>query len=115
MNGSDRRRYSRVPLDVTVELAAATSGVANSHSQVQNVSSGGVRVILDERHSVGTTLELRLQLPDSPRTLAVHGRVAWLDEYNIGGDAAYDAGIEFVDLDNDAKARVEQMVLNSPS
>ena len=86
----DRREYPRVPLDVEVTVLSV--------GRSRNISVGGVCIVFLERYERGTVLDLSFRLPHTDRPLRVGGRIAWVDEFSLGGEVAYDTGIEFVEI-----------------
>jgi len=99
--GIERRQFPRVTLicRVTITCGERRSKVYNSHSE--NVSAGGIRIILDENLIVRTPLELELFLPDREKSLKCKGQVVWVRE--MGPPTAtphfYDTGIEFKEME----------------
>lgn len=69
--------------DVVLELSFAThEDVVRAYSK--NIGAGGLAIRTSRALPVGSTLELRLTLPDSPQPLLAHGQVAWSREDGMG-------------------------------
>jgi c-di-GMP-binding flagellar brake protein YcgR len=100
-DGAERRKTVRVncELDVKYNLLPSKEG-ANLKSVSKDISEGGLKLIVDEKMTPGSTLELELSLPNHKSPLKVKGRVAWQRE--IPGDIkktgirCFATGIEFI-------------------
>lgn len=57
-----------------------------------------MRALTDEAMRIGRRLEIEI-MPGGQPPIRVWGRVAWCEPAPGGAGAAYEAGIEFVDLD----------------
>jgi hypothetical protein len=101
---SERRRFSRRPAGVVVEYAGAPDDSSKTGTACsRNVSQGGLGVVLPEPYAVGAMLVFRFSLPSGEQVRA-SGRVAWVDEFDIGSEKAYDTGIEFMTFDKSPPA-----------
>lgn len=103
----ERRKFVRLPASFAVECQIPdATGAETRVAYSRNVSVGGLGVVLSERHPVGTELELTFRLPTGERVHAC-GRIAWVDEFTVGRDKAFDTGIEFVDIGAGDAERLE--------
>jgi Tfp pilus assembly protein PilZ len=100
----DRRRFSR--LDVPVFYRAAR--LFGPRQPARDVSRGGIRVLTDEPFTLGTRLEIELFLPEGD-SLTIDVRVAWVRELT-GQDAHFEAGLEFLAMDEERVARLERCI-----
>jgi c-di-GMP-binding flagellar brake protein YcgR len=100
MVADDRRRFPR--LDVPVFYRPAR--VLGPRQVAQDVSRGGIRVYTDDALAIGTRLEIELFLPEGD-SLTVDVRVAWVRALS-GQDANFEAGLEFLAMD---EARTEAL------
>jgi uncharacterized protein (TIGR02266 family) len=75
-----------------------------------NISRGGV--FINTRHplNVGTTVKLIISLPDAPFPFDLVGRVTRVNEVNNPSNQVPGMGIEFLDVDDDKRARIERFV-----
>jgi len=62
---------------------------------------GGMRVYSDEALKVGTRLEVELFLPDTS-SITCLTEVVWIRDIPGGTPAAYDVGLQFLDVPPDA-------------
>ncbi|MFP2903764.1 PilZ domain-containing protein [Pyxidicoccus sp. 3LFB2] len=72
-----------VRADAVLELSFAThEDVVRAYSK--NIGAGGLAIRTSRALPVGSTLELRITLPDAPQPLLAHGQVAWSREDSMG-------------------------------
>ncbi|HLL55231.1 MAG TPA: TIGR02266 family protein [Myxococcaceae bacterium] len=75
-----------------------------------NISRGGLFINTPKPLSVGTTVKLIISLPDQPFPFDLTGRVARVHEKDNPGNVAPGMGIEFVDVDEEMKDKIERFV-----
>jgi uncharacterized protein (TIGR02266 family) len=97
----ERRRWERVPVRLWAE---STDGEATYFNQAADLSVGGIYFASAVPHPVGTVVGLKLDLPGG-EPLECRGVVA-----NAKGGDAGGMGVRFVDLGDDARARIEAAV-----
>jgi uncharacterized protein (TIGR02266 family) len=104
----EHRRCPRVPLEVQVGLDTHTNFYTGFG---ENVSSGGLFVATFALLPLGTSIELTFSLPDGAQ-LRVQSVVRWLrDPHDLElRDTPPGMGLEFVELDPEARACVEAYV-----
>jgi uncharacterized protein (TIGR02266 family) len=75
-----------------------------------NISRGGI--FINTRHplGVGTTVKLIISLPDAPFPFDLVGRVTRVNEFNNPLNNVPGMGIEFLDVDDDKRLRIERFV-----
>lgn len=106
MVADDRRRFPR--LDVPVFYRAAR--LFGPRRAARDVSRGGIRVFTDDNLAIGTRLEIELFLPDGD-SLTIDVRVAWIREL-ANEETRYEAGLEFLQMDEQRVARLEQCLVD---
>ena len=101
---ANRRRFPRIAAPVYYRPA----GPAFLHHRraTVNVSPGGMRVYADQVIPVGTVLDVELLLSNRA-TARCRVRVAWIERLPDASAAAYDVGLEFTDLAEDDRHRLE--------
>ncbi len=102
MSTDDRRRFPRLDLPLLYRPAR----LLGPRKPARDLSRGGIKVYTDDALSVGTRLEIELFLPEGD-SLALDVRVAWVREL-AGGEARYEAGLEFLAMDPDRLALLER-------
>jgi c-di-GMP-binding flagellar brake protein YcgR len=105
----ERRRFPRVeyPCKVTIGLEEKKDEF-NLHTE--NVSAGGMRVILPKQFQVNTPAAVQLTI--DKRVIRTTGRVAWAIEAKLPGrkTPGIDTGIEFTHLNPDDKEFLSNLI-----
>jgi c-di-GMP-binding flagellar brake protein YcgR len=104
---ADRRRFPRVLAQVYYRPAGPD--FLHHRRAAKNVSLGGMRVFSDEALAVGTPLEIELLLDDET-TARCWARIAWIEHLGGDSDAAYDIGLEFTDMTEADRARLDRVL-----
>lgn len=87
----EKRRFPRLSHDLTFDCRVLESGDAQVPGQTQNVSEGGVQLVLPQYFAPQTLLELTIKTKDDSRLL-MFGKVAWVKENN--GSKGFVTGLE---------------------
>lgn len=96
MEASDRRRFPR--LQAPVVFRPMGLNLLHQRRAPQNISLGGLRAPVDDRLHVGERLELEFFLEEPP-SLRCWARVAWVDALPPNAGAAFEVGLEFIDVE----------------
>ena len=103
--GVERRRSERADLVVRVDYQTVDEFFSEF---ARNINEGGIFVESDAPHDVGTTVDLQFKLPGSDEPVRVKGTVV---RVSAGSDGeAPGMGLEFGDLDADARQRIDDLV-----
>ena len=99
----ERREFPRAEVPVTVDVRVGEEILA---CFAADLSEGGVR--LSDLHDVnaGDHVALLIQIDDEGETIEVGGEVKWTSDAPAGTIC----GIEFVNLADEAKARIRKLV-----
>ncbi|MCY1021289.1 PilZ domain-containing protein [Pyxidicoccus sp. MSG2] len=90
-----------VRADAVLELSFAThADVVRAYTK--NVGAGGLAIKTSRVLPVGSTLELRIRLPDTPQPVLAQGQVAWAREDEMG--------VAFTHLPADAERRLKELL-----
>ncbi len=75
-----------------------------------NISRGGI--FINTRHplSVGTVVKLIISLPDAAFPFDLTGKVIRVQEYDNPSNQVPGMGLEFMDVDEEKRARIERFV-----
>ena len=94
----ERRRFIRVDAS-PIELRYKTVGQdeAAVFHVIKDLSQGGIRFVVNERFSPGTTLELELVLPDGTSPIQAQTAVVWCAR--VQGHGPYEVGCRFTQID----------------
>ena len=75
-----------------------------------NISRGGIFINTRNPLSVGITVRLIISLPDTAFPFDLTGRVMRVNEFDNPSNQVPGMGIEFVDVDDEKRARIERFV-----
>src|SRR5690348_2718308 len=75
-----------------------------------NISRGGIFINTRNPLAVGSTVRLIISLPDTPFPFDLTGRVTRVNEFDNPSNQVPGMGIEFVDIDEEKRARIERFV-----
>jgi type IV pilus assembly protein PilZ len=101
----DRRKSERANLVVRVVYHTVDELFSEF---ARNINEGGLFVETETPHPVGTEVSLQFNIPGSDEPLHVVGRVAHTTSGGPGEPPGI--GIEFDDLDSQARQRINQLV-----
>jgi molecular chaperone DnaK len=102
---SDRRRFTRVPLDLLIQYRFESFDAFMSE-YAADVSVGGMFVRTRDPRPIGTMIYLQFTLKDGIRLIEALGKVVRV----VSGGDEPGMGIEFVNLDEDSREMVEAIV-----
>lgn len=111
-SGIDKRKFARVFFECTVTVKKKGTPLV-FHTHTENISLGGICVILGKELFKYTPVELELFLPDDFPPVRCRGTIVWSikrAEYLKKKPSQYDTGIEFAELFDEDKARIERIV-----
>ncbi len=103
--GDDRRRETREPVVLVVDYDGADDLIGD---YTENLSTGGTFIHTERALDVGTEVQLVLSFPGLVRAIPIDGVVRWARGLHDSGEPGI--GIEFVRMDDEAHARLEQMM-----
>jgi uncharacterized protein (TIGR02266 family) len=75
-----------------------------------NISRGGIFINTRKPLAVGSLVRLIVSLPDTAFPFDLTGRVARVNDFDNPDNQVPGMGIEFVDVDEDKKSRIERFV-----
>jgi type IV pilus assembly protein PilZ len=75
-----------------------------------NISRGGIFINTRNPLAIGTTVRLIISLPDAAFPFDLTGRVIRVSEFDNPANQVPGMGIEFVDVDEDKRSRIERFV-----
>ena len=101
----ERRQSARMPVEMWVE-DLTDGGVV--HRRAGNLSRGGLYLDQTIPLPLGSRVKLRFTLPDDSQAIVVKGEIVSISSRDRLG-----MGVKFVDVDPDAKARIEVFIERS--
>ena len=111
----ERRRFVRLNAQVDIAYSKVDTQNKENLSLTKNISAGGICLICYEPVRVKDMLDLKIILPVSQEPIKVLGRVVWVKEFIVGGPERgkrYDAGIEFVEINDGDRKQIEQFIFS---
>ncbi len=100
----EKRRHERLELSFSVSyhLLSAGAGVKDDQAQIANMSRGGIRLVTWEDVQVGSTIHLKIFLPDELPPVTGTARTVWRREKGKDekGRTEYHIGLKFVELES---------------
>ena len=105
-DGSERRIFLRVPLDVRVDLYSEDTFFTGFS---ENISEGGLFVATDAPFEVGTVLDIRLTLMGG-QTLKHSVVVRWVRPPGAVGGLPAGMGVQFADLTEERRRELQSFI-----
>jgi len=108
-NGSERRTAARVPFPCKIMIS---SPVRLLVSHTENLSEGGLRVMLEEKLSPFTVVGIELYV-DKGKPIKCKGKIAWVKDIlnPIAREATlHDTGIKFIEMDEFDKVYLKRII-----
>jgi uncharacterized protein (TIGR02266 family) len=104
---AERRQYPRAQLKAEVHLGSTS----NFYTGFMNdISEGGLFVATHQLLPHGSLIDLEFSLPDEGGAICVQGLVRWVCEYNPTSDGHPGMGVQFTNLQERDRLRIERFV-----
>ena len=109
--GFESRKFPRVKTDCSIFIKQVNGGRVIS-AATENIGTGGICVILNEPLQKFSKIKMELNLTDGEMPISCDGRVAWIVPSRdfLTEKLTHDTGIEFVNLPEPARGRIERAV-----
>ncbi|OGX16022.1 MAG: hypothetical protein A2166_05245 [Omnitrophica WOR_2 bacterium RBG_13_41_10] len=110
--GLERREFIRVALAIPVSYSVAGTHQEYQQSETEDISTGGMRILLRSELSVGTLLKLKFELLREQKLIQFQGleaRIVWVKPDN-NLEYPYKAGIQFVNVDLQESIRISNCI-----
>lgn len=110
--GINRRRFPRANYACVVRIRHKGEAEA-FNTQTENIGCGGVCVILPKDVKIFSPVEVELDLNDKKPNINCDGTIVWVvrrSEINEKTPAVFDTGIEFSNLKDEDKERIEEII-----
>ena len=112
-DGIEKRQFPRVRYPCLITVRKETSPPISILTHTENISVGGVRVIIGRRIEVATEVGLEVDLKDTLSNVASRGKISWVKEIppaKKGKLPRYDTGIQFATLKQEDRQRIATIV-----
>lgn len=100
----ERRQFIRLDIALDVEYRVLESLKDLQATRTEDISEGGIRVMLPEKIKPNTYLEITINIPNEPPPVLVVGKVIWLKSDALGG--VHMTGIELVHITQEDRERL---------
>jgi len=108
-NGTEKRRFVRANFPCQIVIYIPLERTIVSHTE--NVSAGGLRVIINESLDVSSIVGLALYSNIEP--ISCRGRVVWVvdrKDSSLQSSDMYDTGIEFYQVRQEDILRINNLI-----
>jgi c-di-GMP-binding flagellar brake protein YcgR len=110
--GPERREFIRVQLFMPVKYSVADTQEEYIESQSEDISSGGMKLLLRKKFNVGTLLKLQFELLREEKIIrfdALQARIVWVMPNN-NLEYPYKVGLEFINIDINERLRISNCI-----
>ncbi|HAJ57505.1 MAG TPA: hypothetical protein DCL35_07030 [Candidatus Omnitrophica bacterium] len=107
---SERRRAKRTYSSFVEYCRVEDASSKKIQAFTENISTTGICIFINENIAINSFLLITIYLLDGSTPIETKGRVAWTrpsDFLNIQGKNHFDAGIEFVEIGEEDRARLK--------
>lgn len=104
----ERRKYQRAYLEIEAKVSSAKFD-GQADAVIQNISGGGVRILLDRDLPVVSKVNLEFALPDEEDLIRCEGEVVWClpnKKWYSREAYGYKIGIKFLSIRQEEKAKL---------
>src|SRR3989338_2911418 len=111
----ERRKFLRLNINVDIRFSLVKDTVQiERKSKSVNISAGGICIMTGEPLKAGDLLKLEIILPENPPLVQAIGKVAWVKSFSYLDENVqrYDVGVEFVEIDEHERQRVNKYVFS---
>ncbi|MBX5483996.1 MAG: TIGR02266 family protein [Myxococcaceae bacterium] len=105
--GASQRRHDRLHHELLVAYRSVDGFITD---WATNISRGGIFINTRKPHPPGSLVRLIISLPDTAFPFDLTGRVTRVNEFDNPSNQVPGMAIEFVDVDEEKKARIERFV-----
>ena len=112
-DGLNRRKFPRVIYPCLVVVHTNHDQKDSILAHTENIGNGGICVILKKEIKMFAPVEVELDLLDMAEHIRCSGKVVWVirrKESEPAKPRHYDVGIEFLNLSEKDKQRIEQVI-----
>ena len=110
--GIDRRSFPRAKYKCLIKIAHHGKEEVFS-TYTENIGAGGICVVLGKEIDLFKTAKLTIYLAEKGEPIVCNGAIVWVirrHPQTKSGTFEYDTGIEFIDISEDGKRKIAEMV-----
>ena len=112
-DGRNRRKFPRVLFPCLIKIRGDKNAKDVLLTHTENLSIGGVRVILKNSVSMGAAIDVEIDLMDTGEHLSCKGKVVWSEKRKSTESVKpnfFDIGIEFINVGDGDQKRLDLIV-----
>ncbi len=112
-NGNNRRNFVRMKYPCLLVMTKSVGDRISILTHTDNLSAGGVYVVLKNSLELNAWVELEIDLMDMTNHICCDGKVVWVQKRDDQHDlkpSFFNVGIEFVSIRKEDIARLEKLV-----
>ncbi|MFA5060309.1 MAG: PilZ domain-containing protein [Candidatus Omnitrophota bacterium] len=111
---AERRKFVRLNVNVDINYTVVSSSGGSQKGRSRNIGAGGICLLINTEVHAGDLVKLDISLPDDPPTISANGRIAWVKPFTVASEKnkRYDAGIEFTDISDDDRKKINKYVFS---
>ncbi len=110
----EKRKFARLNILVDVAYKKQDAVKEEKLTLTKNISKGGICFIGYESLRESDIIDLQIYLPEDKNPVSAMARVVWVKEFLIGEipkGKRYDVGVEFVQISEEDKTRIDRYIL----
>ncbi len=107
--GIEKRRFVRAKFPCVISIHTLHEHVITTYTE--NISAGGVRVVIEEKLETSSTVGLEIQI--NKNTIVCKGRIVWVVDKESPYKKSifyYDTGIEFYEIKEDDRHIIDDAI-----
>ena len=112
-DGMNRRKFPRANYKCTIRVKTKDEKSRNIEAYTENVGQGGISVVLNENMELFKDVGLEVVLQNDSAPIRCDGTIVWVVKKSEPRDkkaVMYDIGIEFLNLKEADRKRIEKVV-----
>lgn len=103
---SERRRFERVDVEFPVRVQAPS----RTDARAEELSPGGLRLVVEEDFTHAVHVSLRFELPDTDQAVSALADIRWHEKKGSRAEPRWVYGLQFAELDDEHSSAIESFV-----
>ena len=106
----EKRATKRAKVDYDLKVDVGEGEASFYTGLVKDISSGGLFIVTETVHALGTVLKIRFHFPGSADPIEIEGKVKWRRDPFSGAAGPEGVGVEFLNLPGQIADRVNEYI-----
>lgn len=111
----EKRSYVRLNMPMEIVCSFQENKEDNIYAVGQDISLGGVRILIDRKLSIGAILELKMVLSFFAAPIIVFAEVVWQQAKSREISNHYETGLRFIKINIQNKKKIKEALIISIS